>query len=159
METNKPIKRSKELSPLSREHHDGLLFVWKLREGLRNNTAPAKLKAFTIFYWQQHIKPHFYHEEQVLSKFIPADNPLLKQMQEEHGMIREIILRMDEDASAENFTNLADIIYKHIRFEERQLFEWVEENLNKEQLQEIYNELEEHPLCGSDWKDEFWLRK
>jgi hemerythrin-like domain-containing protein len=159
METNQPIKRSKELSPLSREHHDGLQFVWKLREGLRNNIAPARLKAFTIFYWQQHIKPHFYHEEQVLSKFIPADNPLLKQMQEEHGMIREIILSLGEDTSAGIFTSLADIIYKHIRFEERQLFQWVEANLNKEQLQEIYNELEAHPLCGSGWNDEFWLKK
>ena len=159
METKEPLKRSKELSPLSHEHHDGLLFVWKLREGLKNNIAPARLKDFTIFYWQQHIKPHFYQEEHVLSKFIPKDNPLLKQMQEEHALIRELILSLGDDASIETFTSLADVIYKHIRFEERQLFEWVEENLNKEQLQEIYNELEEHPLCGSDWKDEFWLRK
>ena len=154
-----PLKRSKELSPLSHEHHDGLLFVWKLREGLRNNIAQARLKDFTIFYWQQHIKPHFYQEEQLLSKFIPTDNPLLKQMQEEHALIRELILSLDDDASIETFTSLADVIYKHIRFEERQLFEWVEANLNKEQLQEIYKELEEHPLCGSDWKDEFWLKK
>jgi hemerythrin-like domain-containing protein len=159
METNQPIKRSKELSPLSREHHDGLQFVWKLREGLKNNIAPGRLKAFAIFYWQEHIKPHFYHEEQVLSKFIPADNPMLKQMLEEHSMIREIILSLGEDTSPANFTSLADIIYKHIRFEERQLFQWVEENLNKEQLQEIYKELEEHPLCGSGWSDEFWVRK
>ena len=159
METKEPLKRSKELSPLSHEHHDGLLFVWKLREGLKNNIAPARLKDFTIFYWQQHIKPHFYQEEQVLSKFIPIGNLLVKQMHEEHALIRELILSLGDDASIETFTSLADVIYKHIRFEERQLFEWVEENLNKEQLQEIYNELEEHPLCGSDWKDEFWLRK
>ena len=159
METKEPLKRSKELSPLSHEHHDGLLFVWKLREGLKNNIAPARLKEFTIFYWQQHIKPHFYQEEHVLSKFIPIGNLLVKQMHEEHALIRELILSLGDDASIETFTSLADVIYKHIRFEERQLFEWVEENLNKEQLQEIYNELEEHPLCGSDWKDEFWSRK
>ncbi|TMI62999.1 MAG: hemerythrin domain-containing protein [Bacteroidetes bacterium] len=159
METNQPIVRSNELSPLSREHHDGLLFVWKLRQGLSNNIAPARLKDFTIFYWQQHIKPHFYQEEHVLSKFIPTDNPLLKQMQEEHSLIRELILSLGDDASIETFTSLADVIYKHIRFEERELFGWVEVNLNKEQLEEIYKELEEHPLCGSDWKDEFWLKK
>jgi hemerythrin-like domain-containing protein len=159
MEVNQPIKRSKELSPLSREHHDGLQFVWKLREGLKNNIAPARLKDFTIFYWQQHIKPHFYQEEKVLSKFIPTGNLLVKQMQEEHALIRELILSLGDDASIETFTSLADVIYKHIRFEERQLFEWVEANLKKEQLLEIYNELEEHPLCGSGWSDEFWLRK
>ena len=159
MEVNQPIKRSKELSPLSREHHDGLLFVWKLRQGIKNKIAPARLKEFTIFYWQQHIKPHFYQEEQVLPKYIPADNSLLKQMREEHELIREIILSLGNDTSAENFTNLADIINKHIRFEERQLFQWVEANLSKEQLKEIFNELQEHPLCGSGWDDEFWLRK
>jgi hemerythrin-like domain-containing protein len=154
-----PLTRSKELSPLSHEHHDGLLFVWKLRQGSKNNIALGRLKSFVIFYWQQHIKPHFYHEEQVLSKHIPADNPLIKRMQDEHALIRELILSLGDDVSAENFSILADVIYKHIRFEERELFEWAETNLSKEQLEEIYKELEEHPLCGSDWKDEFWVHK
>ena len=158
METRQPLKRSKELSPLSREHHDGLQFVWKIRQGLANKTAIGRLKDFTIFYWQQHVKPHFFHEEQVLSKFIPEDNKLLKQMRDEHEMIRELILQLG-DASATTFSTLADIVYKHIRFEERELFEWVEEHLTKEQLQEIYAELEAHPLCGGHWHDEFWLTK
>lgn len=159
MENNQPLIRSKELSPLSHEHHDGLLFVWKLRQGLKNNIAPARLKDYTIYYWQQHIKPHFYHEEMVLSKHIPKDNPMLIQMQEEHAMIRELILSLGEDTSLQTFASLADIVYKHIRFEERELFEWVEANLSKSQLDEIYKELEEHPLCGSDWKDDFWVHK
>jgi len=159
MENAKPLVRSKELSPLSKEHHDGLLFVWKLRQGIQNNIAPGRLKGFTIFYWQQHIKPHFYHEEQVLSKHIPTDNPLLKQMHEEHALIRELILSLGDEISTENFSSLADVIYKHIRFEERELFEWTEANLTKEQLESIYKELEEHPLCGSDWQDEFWVHK
>ena len=159
MENQQPLKRSKELSPLSREHHDGLQFVWKIREGLKKNIAPARLKDFTIYYWQQHIRPHFYHEEKVLARFIPDDNPLIKQMLEEHALIREIILSLGNDTSLGNFSSFADILYKHIRFEERQLFQWAEENLNKEQLTEIYKELEEHPLCGAEWKDEFWLKK
>ena len=159
MENSKPLTRSKELSPLSREHHDGLLFAWKLRKGVKNNIAPGRLKSFAIFYWQQHIKPHFYQEEKVLSKHLPADNRLVKQMQEEHALIREMILSLGDDITAENFSSLADVIYKHIRFEERELFEWAEGNLSKEQLEEIYKELEEHPLCGSYWKDEFWVHK
>lgn len=159
MENNQPLKRSKELSPLSREHHDGLQFVWKIREGLKNNIAPARLKDFSVFYWQQHIKPHFYQEEQVLAKYIPADNPLLQQMSEEHALIREQILAIGNDTSAINFASFADTLYKHIRFEERQLFQWAEENLSKEQLEKIYIELENHPLSCADWADEFWLRK
>jgi len=159
METNQPLKRSAELAPLSREHHDGLQFVWKLREGIKNNLAPGRLKAFTVFYWQQHIRPHFFHEEQVLAKHIPDDNPFLNQMNEEHALIREMMLSLGNDTTPENFANLADIIYNHIRFEERQLFQWAEDNLTKEQLQEIYKQLEEHPLTCAEWQDEFWLKK
>ena len=39
MEEIKPLKRSKELAPLSREHHDGLLFAWKIKQGLANGNA------------------------------------------------------------------------------------------------------------------------
>jgi hemerythrin-like domain-containing protein len=159
METKQPLKRSAELAPLSREHHDGLLFVWKLREGVKQNIAPGRLKDFTIFFWQQHIKPHFYQEEQVLAKYIPQENLLLQQMREEHALIRETMLSLGIDASAANFTSLADILDKHIRFEERQLFQWAEENLTKEQLQEISKQLEEHPLTCAEWTDEFWLKK
>jgi hemerythrin-like domain-containing protein len=80
-------------------------------------------------------------------------------MNEEHALIREQILSLGNDASPANFDSFADILYRHIRFEERQLFQWAEENLSKDQLEEIYKELEAHPLCGADWKDEFWLRK
>ncbi|MEO5946621.1 MAG: hypothetical protein ABIP79_07360, partial [Chitinophagaceae bacterium] len=56
----KPIKRSKQLTPLSREHHDGLLFAWKIRQGLENETPLEQLRKYTMWFWQQHIKPHFF---------------------------------------------------------------------------------------------------
>jgi hypothetical protein len=59
MEEIKPIKRSEQLAPLSREHHDGLMYVWKIREGLKNGAAVGKLKQYTIWFWQQHIKTAF----------------------------------------------------------------------------------------------------
>ena len=35
MEQNlKPLKRSQYLAPLSREHHETLLFTWKIKQGL-----------------------------------------------------------------------------------------------------------------------------
>ena len=83
----KPIKRSEELAPLSREHHDGLLFVWKLRVGLRKNISVERLKKFTFWFWQQHIKPHFYQEEKILSPHLSATDPMLLRMNREHGLI------------------------------------------------------------------------
>jgi hypothetical protein len=41
-------------------------------------------------------------------------------MQEEHALIRELILGLGDEISEQNFSSLADVIYKHIRFEERE---------------------------------------
>jgi len=65
MEEIKPIKRSKELAPLSREHHDGLLFAWKIKQGLANKTSIATLCSYTRWFWTNHMKPHFKDEEKV----------------------------------------------------------------------------------------------
>src|SRR5215510_2478864 len=96
MET-KPIKRSKELAPLSREHHDGLLFAWKIKQGLDNGTSLDMLRDYTRWFWINHIKPHFKDEEKVLVKFLPADNPMVQQMVKEHEQIRDLILSIDKE--------------------------------------------------------------
>ena len=80
----KPIKRSVQLQPLSREHHDGLLFVWKIKQGLENRTSSEKLKDYTGWYWRNHIKPHFFQEEKVLLPFIPEGHPMAVQLKKEH---------------------------------------------------------------------------
>ena len=155
----KPIKRSKELAQLSREHHDGLLFVWKLREGLKHKVTIARLKQYTIWFWQQHIKPHFFQEEKILVPHMPANNPLAVQMKKEHDCIRELILSLDKNAETTSFIHLADLLNNHIRFEERLLFPFLEQSLSCEELNIIYLQLEKHPVCAGIWEDEFWVKK
>jgi len=159
MEDAKPIKRSKELAPLSREHHDGLLFVWKIREGLKNGAPTSKMKEYSIWYWKQHIKPHFYQEEKFLLPYFPEGNELAIRLKSEHETIREHILNLDRDADKTTFVQLCDLVSEHIRFEERNVFPFLEELLPPEKLSKIFIELEEHPLSCEEWKDEFWLKK
>ena len=159
MEETKPIKRSKELSPLSREHHDGLLFSWKIRQGLGNDTPIETLVNYTLWFWTNHMKPHFRDEEKVLVKFLPADNPLVKQMFIEHAQIRDLILSLDKEPNANALQLLAEFITNHIRFEERQLFGYVEQVLTPEQLSEIFNDLPDEHHCDTAWTDEFWVKK
>lgn len=156
----KPIKRSVQLQPLSREHHDGLLFSWKLKQGLENHTPTDTLKRFTSWYWQHHIKMHFYQEEKVLLRFMPATHPLAVQMKKDHDYIRELVLAIDREPDRQDFGRLAGLIERHIRFEERELFQHLEETLTPEQLGEILVLLEKHPVtCETEWKEEFWVRK
>ena len=154
-----PIKRSKELAPLSREHHDGLLFVWKIRQGLSNGTNIDLIAKYVKWFWHNHIKPHFYDEEKVLLEFLPPTNPLVKQMEDEHAQIRDMILLLDKEVEAENLRMLADFVDKHIRFEERKLFPYAEKTLTPEQLTHIYSQLEAEPVCDTEWKEEFWGKK
>ena len=159
MEEIKPIKRSKELAPLSREHHDGLLFVWKIKQGLANGTSTETLCNYTRWFWSNHLDPHFNDEEKVLVKFLPGDNALVKQMFREHAQIRDLIISLDKELSADSLQLLANLINDHIRFEERHLFAYAEENLTADQLNEIYKELSHDSSCNTEWKDEFWVKK
>lgn len=156
----KPIKRSHQLAPLSREHHDGLLFAWKIKQGLENRTSVELLRKFSMWYWRNHIKPHFYQEEKILIPYMPEGHEMAIQLKEEHDHIRELILEIDKQPDIQSLKILCDLLNKHIRFEERELFKYLEELLSKEQLDIVFNELEKHPVsCETEWTEEFWVRK
>lgn len=89
-----PIKRSAQLAPLSREHHEGLLAVWKIRQGLRNGTDTNTIARFVQWFWQEHLHTHFQQEETVLMPLLPGE-PLLHRMMEEHEEI-EALLHINE---------------------------------------------------------------
>lgn len=159
MEETKPIKRSKELAPLSREHHDGLLFSWKIKQGLANGTPLSTLVNYTRWFWSNHIKPHFNCEENVLVKFLPKEDPLVQQMIREHLQIRSLVISLDKEPDANILQQLSEFLHNHIRFEERELFMHAEKVLTPEQLNEIYDDLPNEPHCETEWKDEFWVKK
>lgn len=160
MDTAKPIKRSEQLAPLSREHHDGLLFAWKIRQGIANHAALEQMRNYAMWFWRNHIKPHFYQEEKILLSYIPEDNPLRNRLVDEHEHIRELILGLDDEADKRTLTILCDLLDKHIRFEERELFVYLESHLGPDKLNEIHTLLEKHPVkCDTEWKDEFWVKK
>jgi hemerythrin-like domain-containing protein len=161
----KPIKRSQQLAPLSREHHDGLLFAWKIKQGIENKAPLEVMRQYTLWYWRHHIKPHFFQEEKILVPCMPAEHPLAVRMLEEHDQIRELILGLDDEADIRTLIILSDLLNAHIRFEERELFVHLEEILSLEQLDTLFMQLEKHPVhCEQDpiaigWKEEFWVKK
>jgi len=160
MENAKPIKRSEQLAPLSREHHDGLLFAWKIRQGIANHTPLEQMRNYAMWFWRNHIKPHFFQEEKILLPHLPQDNSLRQRLVDEHEHIRELILGLDEEADKRTLTILCDLLDKHIRFEERELFVYLEEQLGKDKLDDIHVLLEKYPVrCDTEWKDEFWVKK
>jgi hemerythrin-like domain-containing protein len=156
----KPIKRSPQLAPLSREHHDGLLFAWKIKQGIENKTPLDVMRKFSLWYWRHHIKPHFFQEEKILLPYLPANDKMAIRLQEEHDHIRELILGLDDEADKRTLVILTDLLNAHIRFEERELFVHLEKMLSPEQLESIFTQLEKHPVhCEQEWNEEFWVKK
>jgi hemerythrin-like domain-containing protein len=158
MEAPKPIKRSKELVPLSKEHHEGLLFAWKIKQGLRNGTEPKVISEFIQWFWKNDLKEHFRKEEEVLAPHLPKYNELVVQMMDEHKELVKLIHLCKEVWDDDSFLHLADGINNHIRFEERELFPFAEKVIPAEKMEVIYQQLvQEKP--HSHWENEFWLTK
>lgn len=155
-ETPKPIKRSPQLAPLSREHHEGLLFVWKLRQGLSKNIDASRMGVFVQWFWQHHLAPHFQKEEQALPLVLSPTHLLLQQMFREHEEIKKLVEEMAQHGDLKKFETLAQQLNDHIRFEERQLFGEVEKTASPEQLHLLSEHLkdDEH---GAEWDDAFWM--
>jgi hemerythrin-like domain-containing protein len=156
MNEPKPIKRSKQLVPLSREHHDTLLFIWKIRKGLKNGTPTAIISRYIIWYWNNFLKEHFIQEEKILLPYLQTDGEMAKRLLKEHDAIRKLILK---EMNENSILLLADSLNDHIRFEERKLFPNIEERLSASELNEIFEQLNHQPQCKTQWENEFWISK
>lgn len=149
-----PIKRSNALVPLSREHHQALLAVWKIRQGLKKEVAPERIILFVEWFWQTELQPHFATEEQVLLPHIVADN-LRNRLLQEHEHIAHSIELLLHNRYRELLDNLAQMLYDHIRFEERILFNEIEKSASAETLQNIGSQIRKENKCAA-WADAFW---
>lgn len=154
----KPIKRNPHLVVLSREHHHGLLFCWKIRQGIRYQIAPERIIKYVRYFWKLHFEPHFEEEETLIFRPYPLGQ-LTTRALDEHENMRQQIGQIADNAGYDTLTAIADLADRHIRYEERILFPALEEQLTQAQLEEIGHALDEAPACGADtFDDEFWLK-
>jgi len=158
---NKPIKRSKHIIPLSQDHHSGLLFCWKIKEGIKKGADLSRVKQYINFYWEHHLKEHFLEEEQLL--FNELDDELTRQGKDEHLMLIERMNRTNnkKEINKQDYLSFAELLIKHIRFEERVLFPHLEAELPTETLVSAGAYLNQHHLkpFKDDYPDEFWMVK
>ena len=158
MPQHPPIKRNPAIVQFSREHHYGLLLVWKIRQGLRLAVAPERIGKYVTYAFGIELEPHFQAEEQLLFSRLPAENDLRVQAQEEHRLLRGQVLQLSEQPDDESLLRVfAQTLENHIRFEERTLFNYLQEQLPAEVLSAV--EAAHPPLDGEAcelWGDRFW---
>lgn len=147
-----PIKRHDSLRPLSRQHHHGLLLCWKIREGFRRNVTPERIKKYTDWFWQNHLQQHFEEEEKYVFVVLPTENKLLKKAIAEHRRLERLF--KDQKDKVRSLNLIEEELEQHIRFEERLLFNEIQQNATPEQLNDMV--MHHTDLLCDNWDDEFW---
>ena len=155
----KPLKRHPALVPLSHDHHHGLSLCFKIRTGLKKDVETERVRNYVIDFFDRHLKKHFSEEEEVLLKWLDKNNEKRIETENQHKSIYK--LKEELEDNNKNHRNLLEIFEKelnaHIRFEERDLFPYLQEKFSSEQLSDIAKQLEEsHTEFCETWEDRFW---
>jgi len=161
METAKPIKRNSAIAEFSRDHHFTLLLVWKMREGFKKSIEADRISKYALHYFEKELLPHFKEEEELFFCKLPSDNNLRLQAESEHKNICKMSAGIKENPSDKSLLqNFADTLEKHIRFEERQLFNYLQDTISESELLKIAAALKvrEHE-DESAWSDAFWEKE
>lgn len=152
------MKRHDSLVILSREHHFGLLFCWKIRQGIQKQVAADRILSYVKYFWENNLKKHFEEEETIL--FTAMRDKLVDQAISEHRHIEHLIeMAMKAEATdTAHLNRLVDAVDDHVRFEERVLFPHMEKELSADKLVAVgeqLKQLHQEPL-KDDYEDEFW---
>lgn len=144
------MRRSRQLKPLSSEHHQALLVAFQLKQGLAGHGdsagAPKDLPglwALARRFDEQIFRAHTRAEEDVLGQYlIEAD---IRRLKSEHAEMVQLLdtargARQAELRSA--LHGFADLLERHIRWEERELFPYAEDHVDEATLADIGGELE-----------------
>ncbi len=123
------MQRSPLLQPLSREHHQALKLAKRCARAAATGDAEqiaracdAALQAFAA-----ELEPHFQVEERELLPDLHTNTglALVQRTQADHRALRELCtgLQHRDGAALAEFSSL---LHAHVRFEERELFPFIE---------------------------------
>ena len=158
------ILRHSTLQPLSRQHHQGLIVSLLLEKGLKKNASLKEMRDFILQFWEDELRQHFEKEDLLflpLADTYPQLIEHLTQLKNEHQEIRMLIQKLNNEIRSEQLetiTSFSNNLEKHIRFEERQLFNIIQETLPENELNNFESELNlitEKEFC-TKYPVKFW---
>src|SRR3954468_12900293 len=163
MKAPSPIKRDRNLVLLSRDHHDGLLLVWKIRQGIKLEADRALITKYIVNVFDNELELHFNEEESLLFNQLPATDELRINAEDQHAAIRKKIAAFRSSAiySDADLLSFALLLEEHIRFEERTLFPYLEKMIPGKLLEEVGKQLEKDHAAKEClvWHEEFWIKR
>jgi hemerythrin-like domain-containing protein len=134
------MKRVPELRDLSEDHHHGLVLARKARkaaageDGFPASDVWAEVEAM----FKTELEPHFQIEESLIGAVLAAlgESQLSRRLLDEHEALREFLIP-GRDRTPDDLGRFGELLEKHIRFEERELFEVAQSRLNPDELSEV----------------------
>ncbi len=147
------MKRHSALKPLSREHHHGLLLSWKIRRGFTRGVAPERMKKYADWFFKTHLISHFKMEEKYLFPLLGMGHEGVKKAIADHRRIERLF---EDNSNVERSLSLIEeTLEKHIRFEERILFNEIQEKATSAEFDLIEKRIHETTFVD-DLSDAFW---
>ena len=137
------MQRHPALQPLSRDHHDGLVIVRALNQALDGTLAnrEAAVRRFVTL-WHEEFQHHCHLEEQWILPHL--DERMRDRMLEDHRRIREFAIASSElrsnpsePLSIDFIGELAAVFRNHIRWEEREVFQELQDTLRPDELSKL----------------------
>ncbi len=156
--TNQPLKRSQEMQILSRDHHYGLLFSRRIKQGVNKKADTLRMKNYVNYFWVQHLKDHFLDEEVLLFNRYDSEESCVQALKD-HQIIVDLIEELNKADHGDYtvYEKFYTFLDRHIRFEERIVFPHLEKIISESTLSSIGYFLEkQHHEFVDDFKDEFW---
>ena len=144
------MKRHRALHRLSWGHHHGLVLVrrlrWNLQSPAREYTPLPDLVDALLHVWDDDLLPHFAAEEAILipvsERWFGPQDIFTPRIRTEHQSFHSIVARItatrsDPATCVPLLQQFGDMLDAHIRFEEREWFEALQEVLDAETLATI----------------------
>ena len=140
--------RHPSLIPLSHDHHHGLALALRCRKQALGQLKPMgaaglreRAKEFLAFYTSNLI-PHFKAEEDVLfpalRDAVPESVQIIDGLAQDHAQIRRTMPQLEAGTGlAKLIFDLGDLLERHIRKEERELFPLFEQHMRNPEAEAI----------------------
>ncbi|MDP9079610.1 MAG: hypothetical protein M3O71_19450 [Bacteroidota bacterium] len=157
---NIPTKHGGYMTPLAHERHAGLLFCWKIKQGLKMGAALDRIDNYIRFFWDNHLEKYFVEQEILL--FNQLNYPLTHKGKCDHKVLSEWFNRAARYGLAREseYYIFVEMLTNHFRYEEREILPFLEMELPAETLNGIRNilaHIRQEPF-NDNHPDEFWVK-
>lgn len=144
------MKRHESLIPLSKQHHNALILAQLIKKDApRYNGLPTTLEGkreYTLNKFRDHLVPHFEAEELILIPFILGSDKEVDEISQkvinQHKQISDLVEEIRKQKDVEiNLDRLGNLISEHVRLEERDLFQKIQNVFSENQLEKLAQQL------------------